>query len=67
MSACVYVCEYVCMYVYTGLSIYVHFRGSESINEENFKSEVVYGEMATIPLEQLTTIVDKVQIILQIV
>lgn len=39
-----------------------HFlcRSCESIHVENFKSNVMCGEMSTIPLEQLTTIVDKV-------
>lgn len=34
------------------------------MSEDNFKSNVMCGEMSTIPLEQLTTIVDKVATIL---
>ena len=37
------------------------FRYAEIILQEKFKSNVMYGEMSIIPLEQLTTIVERVR------
>jgi len=37
------------------------YRYSEAVKRDAFKTSVMYGEMSTVPLDQLTAMVDKVR------
>ena len=40
-----------------------HYRHKEPVKRDRFRKMVMYGEMSTVPLDQLITLVDSVSLI----